>query len=387
MSDGRTKRLRGRGPSTLAAWLLLGILALAAGGCAHTLRPPGEAVYDLADPPDCASRFAPPPPAARDVLAVRYLGAGGVVLGWRGHWVMTAPFFSNPGLLRARFGRLRIDEQAVADGLAGVPVGDVGAILAGHSHYDLGDLPHVAELAPGAALYVNDSGAHALRAVPELVDRLRVLEDYGGGWIDLADAAGRPLPIRVLALPSGHAPHVWRLSLFTGEIERDWEPPWGRHRFAALTGGTPFAFVVELLDEAGAVGGRLLLQDAAGAEGLDRLPDGPYDLAVLCMASAQTVKPYPRDVLARVEPRHVLVTHYENFFRHPSRPLQLVPLLYRWRAERFLRWTNDALAAAGRPPAPPLSRPCGPSQDGWTLPLPGEWLQLAAGAASEEGSP
>jgi glyoxylase-like metal-dependent hydrolase (beta-lactamase superfamily II) len=300
---------------------------------------------------------------------------------------MTAPFFSNPGLLRARFAHLAIDEQAVAEGLAGVPVGEVAAILAGHSHYDhLGDLPHVAELAGRAALYVNRSGAHALAAVPELEGRLRVFEDEAGRWIELADAAGRRLPIRVLPLASGHAPHVGPLSFFKGEIEEDWQPPWSAHRFASLRGGTSFAFVVELLDERGEAAGRLFLQDSASAEGLDRLPPGPYDLAVLCMASAQTVKPYPRDVLARVRPRHVLVTHYESFFRHPSRPLRLVPLLYGWRAARFLRWTNEALASAGVVASKPLAPPCGPSRAGWTLPLPGEWIELAAGAATEERS-
>src|SRR5687768_18083725 len=44
--------------------------------------------------------------AGPEEVFVRYLGAGGLYLEWRGTPILVGPFFSNPSFPRAYFGRL-----------------------------------------------------------------------------------------------------------------------------------------------------------------------------------------------------------------------------------------------------------------------------------------
>jgi hypothetical protein len=99
-----------------------------------------------------------------------------------------------------------------------------------------------------------------------------------------------------------------------------------------------------------------------------------YDLAVLCMASFRYVKNHPGGILGNLHPRHVLVTHYEDFFRDPQKPLRFVPLLTDRLANEFLGRVRTALA--GTQTAGPVDSVCGPSSIAATMPLPGEWLRF-----------
>src|SRR5262245_47394173 len=148
--------------ASLAALLLL--------GCGHVVyKAPNYACerFDFKNPPPCAAAGETTRPDG-ETVAIRYLGAGGLAIRWRGQILLTAPFVSNYGFPRVPFGRLKPDMDVIDEGMKNVPPAEVGAILAGHAHYDhLGDLPIVArQHAPRARLYVNDSGlkllAHAL---------------------------------------------------------------------------------------------------------------------------------------------------------------------------------------------------------------------------------
>jgi len=88
--DGRRPMLRGAlvGPTCLALLVLAGCT----GSIAH-LHP-----FDGMRPVHCARSDA------AEALELRYLGTGGVLMRWNGHAIMTAPFYSNPGLLQVGLG-------------------------------------------------------------------------------------------------------------------------------------------------------------------------------------------------------------------------------------------------------------------------------------------
>lgn len=391
--------MRGIPRCAIGRLTVLGAAGLLAGACGHSLGP-GLAAnhpdgFDFREPP-CEPATAPAGEAAPwrageasldGEVSVLYLGAGGLYVGWRGEAVLMAPFFSNPGLLETGLSPMRWRWGAIGRGLEGVPLARVGAILAGHSHYDhIGDLPVVAgELAPWTRLYLNRSGANALEAYPRLRERTVVLEDRPGEWLRLADAAGRPLPFRVRAVASEHAPHVDGITLWTGETEAS-PRPWRRRRYPELEAGRTHAFVLDLLGpaaegddpEGGAVLFRIYYQDSASRAPAGvpppELRERPYDLAVTVLASAHLVKPYPKELLEAIRPRHVLAIHYEDFFRPWEERRGFVPLLTRGRAEAFLARVDEALAAGGQELAGPVRTVCGPSTDGWTVPLIEEWM-------------
>ncbi|MFW6175322.1 MAG: hypothetical protein ACOC7L_00730, partial [Acidobacteriota bacterium] len=313
------------------------------------------------------------------------LGAGGLYVGWRGEGLLVGPFFSNPDLWEVVFGRIRWRRGEIVRGLRGTAPARVGAILAGHSHYDhLGDVPFIARrLAPRARLYLNDAGRTSLEPFPDLVGRTTVLEAEQGRWVLLADATGRPLPVRLRAVPSNHAPHFGPITLWTGE-PRSSRRPWSRRGYGALRAGKPFALVLDLLDSPAPdapVRFRILVHDSAAdarraADGIPpaELDGAPYDLAMVCMASAHLVTGYPETLLEAIRPAHMLVTHYEDFFTSRIRDRGFVPLLTPGRARAFLDRAGRALRESGRPLRGPVRESCGPSAPGWTMPLPGEWL-------------
>lgn len=338
--------------------------------------------FDFRSPP-CAPAPAAPAEGGGEVVRVRYLAAGGLYLSWRGVGVLTAPFFSNPGLFQVGLGRVRWREDAIDRHLAGSPA-PPAAIFAAHSHYDhVGDLvPILRRHAPAARLYVNRTGDHMLAPYPDLRRRSEVLE-AGPAWQRVRDAAGRPLPVRYRALRSRHAPHLGRLHFFRGTLDRDWRREWTDMHWREFREGEVFAFVFDLLDARDRVRFRLYANDAASPGGWG-VPDAAlarerrFDLAAVVMASYYLADGYPERLLRALRPRHVLAIHYEDFFRSLDRPLRFVPLLTDARANRFLARVETTVPREGRrPPLPPV---CGPSGHAVTMAVPGEWLRFRAGA-------
>jgi L-ascorbate metabolism protein UlaG (beta-lactamase superfamily) len=347
-------------------------------GCGHVVyKAPnhyGER-FDFKRPP-CHPAGEPPDDGR---VAIRYLGAGGLAIRWRGQILLTAPFFSNYGFPRVPFGRLAPNRRAIWQGMQGIPPARVGAILAGHSHYDhLGDLPIVAtDFAPRARIYVNDSGVKLLRHA--LGTRVESLEGSLGKPVPLTDASQHALPFRVFAVRSEHAPHFLRYHWAGGQVRGGfWEKPWEHLTLWHMRTGTTLSFVIELLDERGKVRYRLYYQDAASPAAVGAPPAATvdrhgFDLAVLCMPAYNLVDDAPGWLLGKLQPRHVLAFHYENFFHGLSDPLEFAPLLTDPLANAYLAHIDKALGEEARKP---LGSVCGPSSRKWTMPLPGEWLSF-----------
>lgn len=388
----------------------LGLAALLA-GCGHAVSPNLD--FDQAPrfdfrEPDCPASTRPAEVGPDDVL-VRYLGAGGLYVEWRGEALLAGPYFSNPDLIEVLFGRVRTRRGDIARALRGLRTGRVGAILVGHSHYDhLGDVSFIAErFTRDARIYVNASAHTVLSEHAGLSGRVDCVEPVAGeegagavcepstdregpaDSIRLRDAAGRPLPFRVHPLPSSHAPHLWKIHLMKNETKPRPRNEWGRpRRYSSLREGRPHAFVIDLLDperpEAPPLF-RIHYQDSASDAG--REPNGippehllepasgvAYDLAVTCMASANWVDGYPEVLLRSLKPRHVLVTHYEDFFRPRDAPCRFVPPLTQGVANGFLERTDCELRQGEQTLSRPLSEICGATADGWSMPRVGEWI-------------
>jgi hypothetical protein len=297
-------------------------------------------------------------------LTLEYLGAGGWLLRMGEAAILTAPFFSNPGLLDVIFGRIESDSAAIERYLP--PVSDVPAVLVGHAHYDhLMDLPYILRRrAPEARLYGSRTAANLLQGDPELdPDRLVSVEEsagdseHPGSWHMTAD--GR---IRFMALRSGHAPHFFGIHLYQGERREpatqlpEWAGEWVE--------GTPLAYLIDFLSPEGEVLYRIHYQDAASTppEGFPPpLADGiPVDLAIVCAPGYQEVRDFPEGILRRLEPRQVLVGHWESFFRSREEgEFHGVPAT---DLEGFLRRMEAALPVGAE----------------WEIPLPGTTIRVAA---------
>jgi hypothetical protein len=294
-------------------------------------------------------------------LTLEYLGVGGWLLRMGDAAILTAPFFSNPGLVDVGVGRIEADTMMIARYLP--PVEDVEAVLVGHAHYDhLMDVPYMLRaLAPRARMYGSRTAVNQLLGDPELDPERLVSVEEGAGdherageWTETA--GGR---VRFMALRSGHAPHFLGVHLYEGQLD---EPATRLpERAGGWVEGTPLAYLIDFLGPEGEVLYRIHYQDAASTppDGFPPvLADGVgVDLAILCAPGYEEVRGYPEGILARLKPAHVLVGHWENFFRSRDDELRAVPGT---DLGGFLHRLEQALPEGAR----------------WSLPEPGTTIRI-----------
>jgi len=263
-----------------------------------------------------------------EALTIQYLGVGGWLFRMGDSSLLTAPFFSNPGVLEVGVGTIRADTAAIDRWLP--VVRDVEAILVGHAHYDhLMDVPYIARRwAPQASIFGSRTAVNLLLGDQELEpERLVSVEESAGSVERVGDwhlvAGGR---IRFMALESGHAPHLLGIHLYDGEAEPRATLP---DRALEWKEGLPLAYLIDFLDPEGEVVYRVHYQDAAATppQGFPPpLDDGiSVDLAILCPPGSDEVVGYPEGILAALQPRAVLLGHWEDFFRPRVQGVRAVP--------------------------------------------------------------
>jgi len=282
------------------------------------------------------------------VVAITYLGVAGLLIEHQGHVLLTAPFFSNPSLRQVmprimRFlrstPRISADTSAIQR-LLPASADRATAILVGHGHYDhLMDVPYIAtHRATSATIYGGPSVRHmlmgdsTLRANAQRVVAISIAAAGSprrqGAWYYSADSA-----YRFMALVAGHAPtyRAWkRVYTFTaGTVDSDLDSL--PHTAAEWKLGEPYAFVIDVLDDhTRAPVFRIYFQDAPSEPPLGFLParlvaERRIDVAVLCAATSTNVSNTPDSLLTVLKPQHVIIGHWEDFFRSQTLPIQLSP--------------------------------------------------------------
>ena len=352
------------------------VLALFLGGCGHTI--PGSLTgdgkpYDFAKQHACAD-----PQPQGDQIQVRYLGSGGIYLRWRDEAILIGPSFSNPGLIRARFLRVKPDKTRIESALNGFEYQRVGAILAGHSHYDhLADIPEIARRLPSVPIWVNENGTRSL-AGEGLGDRVHQLV-VSDELTDLTPS------IRVRAVESGHAPQLCRCGTFRASTGRGRSGRTGRRRCLVTVWRRCSARDVRIRDRAAdgdAVRYRIYYNDASPDSPLGQTT-GDFDLAILCMAQWKWLRDYPRDLLAVLRPRHVLVSHWDNFFTEARQRTRFVPNLSDAGVAGFLTIVNEKVSGN----AGPVSEVCGVKTPRWTMAAPASSMLFEPRPLGAEGMP
>lgn len=342
------------------ATVLVLALALGGSGCASSL---------VHLRPENGTRVVCPGPDAGPPVEVTYLRTAGVLFrrGTR-DVVMTAPFYSNPSIFAVGLERpLAADADLIRRHLPWVA--DAKAILVGHAHYDhLMDVPEVAwKHAPSAVVYGNETAINLLTPVLPATRLHTIKKDAAstheklGSWITVPGTR-----VRFMPLVSEHAPHVLGHKLYTGSVATPRTPSTA----CDWKEGQTLAYLIDFLSEDGTrVEYRVHYRDSASNEPYGALPPLPpdqqhqVDLAALCVASFNQVENYPEWVIDRMNPKHVLLAHWESFFRSPDRSLAPVPLLNtkvfaaRLSATKTA-WTTllpNATMTCGKTPPPPCA--------------------------------
>lgn len=301
-------------PPRRFGWLTAAItvcLPIAAPGCAYGLRADKCPIRTLADP--SAPR-----------VDIQYLGSGGYLVRRGTDVALFAPVYSNPTAPEVFLGHEFRTEARLVDSLLPAEADRAQAIIVGHSHYDhLLDTPWIAtHRATSATIYGSSTMKHLLAKMPG-ADRIVELDKNADSkqWVPIPNSR-----MRLLALPSEHSDQlridtfglVWPLHAFRGELTEDAsELP---RKAAEWAEGRTFAYLLDFLDDSNKTEFRVYFQDSGTHLGVGFGPaqgDPEYrrtDVALICGSGDFNGLDHPGGIVAHLQPRHVIVGHWEDFF-------------------------------------------------------------------------
>jgi len=344
--------------------LVMGLLTfMLLGGCAGSTK---NLTMDA-----WISPFLPATPGDDRSVHIAYLGTGGYLIRQGERAILTAPFFSHPPMLKVVLGQIKPNQDRIDRALYDMKsdLAPVPAILVGHAHYDhLMDIPYIAgKYTPDAVVYGSRTMFHTL--APALCECRRVaVNPYAatakgdGRWI----VPRKERTIRFMPLVSEHAPHFMGLKFFTGDYKKDLTAL--PTRAYGWKEGQTFAYLIDFLAEDGkTVMFRIHFQDSASNPEYGFPPqfENPrdkrrVDLAILCVASFKEVRDYPKAILKELKPRHVLLGHWENFFRPLPAEKEKLTTVPNTDVQDFIREMQKHL----------------PGDAKYILPRPGTWLTI-----------
>lgn len=240
-------------------------------------------------------------------VRVTFLGVSTLLIEDAQTKLMTDGFFSRPGLLQLRFGRLATNHARVTAALDRAGLAKLDALFVAHSHFDHAlDSATVARIT-GADLY----GSSSTRRIAEFQDfdpsRFRPIE------------TGTPVRLgrfAVTVVPAQHSPG----DLAPGHIEA---PVPANPRMTDLKTGDCYSFHV-----AHPTGALLVHASANYLPGV--LDHHPVDTVYLGIGALGTQTEefrdsYWREVVEATGARRVVPIHWDNFTRDLTRPVRSLP--------------------------------------------------------------
>src|SRR5688500_7428720 len=254
-----------------------------------------------------------------NALQVKWLGTACYLLQLGDQAVFTDPFFSHHSLARVALGGLRSNPQIVSNALASLPVPK--AIFVGHSHYD-----HMLDAAQslsqpgweGVSIYGSETTRNILHGYGQSFTNTWRMVETDSQWHTVSPG------IRYQAVLATHGRQLPILPLlYPGEVKT---PRAKKPRSACdFRVGECYAFLFELSNAH--VTYKIYFIGAAhgGNEPLPKNVD-PVDVAILCVPTWNRSKGYPDNIIHALKPRHILASHFNNFFQVNDQPPEIVPL-------------------------------------------------------------
>ena len=243
---------------------------------------------------------------ARDGVRVTYLGTNGYQFEFKGHALLVDPYFSRVDLLSVALGsHIQPNLSRIDDGLRHLASSNcrMDAILVTHGHFDhLLDVPAVM-VKTGARVVASGSS----------IDLIRRLPDSGASSGDTVRPGDvrRIGPWKIRVLPATHDRLFGKVPF---DRQASQKPP---QRAADWICGEPLAFLIE-------VNGQRVYIDSGGTQA-QLPPNERVDLAILGVALPDS-RAQLRVALERLQPRYILPSHQDDFFRPLSVGFHFAPL-------------------------------------------------------------
>jgi hypothetical protein len=272
-------------------------------------------------------------PSASQKVGITYLGCGNLVVEQNGEAIMTDPFFSNQKV-RSLIGRISTKPEMYRFWKgrleANAAKSSVRTILVSHTHYDhVMDLPTLLH----DHYFQNLNVVYGNRYMPKMLthfkddgpklDSLTQAVAYNPNGNDTEWKWIQASPhIRFLPIKSDHAPHTRNIlfmkkPLKQGYFEKNLVWPTDKVGGFKWTVGDSYSFLVDFIQKDTL---RLFIQTSAsnlpnGLPPKSELDKKAVDIALMCYASAPHVKDYPNKWVELMNPKKLVLIHWEDFFR------------------------------------------------------------------------
>lgn len=261
--------------------------------------------------------------------SIQYLGCASVIISYQGSKVLFDPFFSYSGFIKSTAGKIRHNEKAFARASYyvnrfGNSFREMDAVFISHAHFDhMLDLPFLLEkdsLRSDCKLYGNTSAETILKNFVTGKYSYNVLQAANPDslrWNIVSEH------MRVLPVLSSHAPHYHGVHSMTGESDSAYFKSFNQSGQLTKSNqwreGKVYGFVIDLLS-GDTVQLRILIKGSGCELDDGKIPEylllqHPVDVVLMTVASSNYTNCYPQNLLKQCKPRHVILQHWEDFFR------------------------------------------------------------------------
>jgi L-ascorbate metabolism protein UlaG (beta-lactamase superfamily) len=309
----------------LSLWLMAYAMILSA--CAATVSP-------LPSPALAAEQSA-----VRTDRYIQWLGTSSWILSGGNDVVVVDPFFTRPSFVRMAASLMlpyltsnfAYDPERIRAVLPELPR-NTRFVLLTHGHYD-----HVLDV----PYYMNQKSGRSITYLGSRTAR-NILLGFKPSDLDFVIAEQNPSVrrgrVKVTALPSDHAPHLFGHKFMAGDVVSPMTSI--PSRVGQYLEGQTLAFLVDFLDDRESVVWRIFINGAAnstaGTEALRKhqslLNEHRINVAILCVPGWNKVDDYPDNLLRLLTPENVVLSHYDDFGspyiagEDPKNGMRLLPL-------------------------------------------------------------
>ena len=244
------------------------------------------------------------PPGLPPGLEVEWLGVSGYRLTYEGRTIFIDPYLSRVPLRNLLLRRPTLPDPVAIDRFVNAP-GEVVGVLVGHTHFDHAvDAPAICRRF-GCKAYGSDSLV-SLMGLHGLAERTVEVEPYRTYELG---------PFEVSFTPSAHSKLLLGLAVpYDGDLTCE-----------HLDGLSPAAYRCgQVWGISIRVAGLLLYHQGSANLVDDAVRERGVDVFLAGVAGRNFTRDYWKRILALLEPRTVVPTHYDNFFRPLGAPMEFV---------------------------------------------------------------